>query len=1184
MNQPKQTGSYRMPLMVAFIIVLTSLISFNSSSTGKHHAPNYPEQRIDSVPLRTVIFPFLLLSTTKTSAGVYTADSVLIKTLWSGVTYNAGLHLGRWDGTTDDSLLAPNGNYYIKVMSNTIKAVWEGTIGNNSDSVTGPTIQRGYDRISTMAIAGQYAYYGKNYSEGNPSQLKLHLNTPRQRIQIQKAGEGTGQATRFVATDGQNVYWAGFDYRAVIHYYFIFATKTSNDSEFVFSAGVPYKARVGRTYPSVIDTINNANGVVSGLAVQYNGPCLFASHSRLNQLRVMHKTTGAMLQKHSFTNPGALAVDSAGHLWMTYTLDSSTRTEKFSVDTSGLLTSTGVVLPDLVSPVAIAAAPDNQTIVVADGGSSQQLKAYNIHTGAPLWVFGQAGGYANGPTVRDDKFYWSDARTAHGSFIAFLSNGSFWVGDAGNSRAQHYSPQRTWLNRIAYIPHFYSCFVDANNPARVFADYLEYRIDYSKPIARNNGSWTLVRNWGHNVTTGREDHNNRLRSVTTLSNGRTYAMALDSVRGSTRRWQVLELPDTGNLRYTGVYVPFDNTQVTQLYPDGSLRKMTRLVNVGQRTTFSKRTLTGFNDAFNPVWSADSIVAITPPATSKDPGYFGNPNKVKSGEVSATGVVIVFDGGNAHAGFDNYHLGGIRRGGNKWLWRTAISTVSDYTGPFPPDGAYDIGNNIEYSGVAAMATGRTIFWGYHGEFWKNSQTNKWNIVYDNGLFLNQFGVTGPEVAGREAPYGMAGNAYAANIVRRGDTVYLYHNDEGHHGGIHRWRITGLNTVREQTIPVTFGNTGKGLAVSYYNGAEMNNVRHVRSRVDTSVYINHRNMNLTDTGNFSVSFTGFVQPAYSETYSIYAGATKGVRLWVGGKLLVNQRNAATAAEYSDTIRMTAGLRYPLRLELYYSGSPALASLAWSSASQAKTAIPSSRLTPDLAPDYITGFDLLEKLPYHQVLEHNTYGWTRNPVPEIDSNQYVRWWNVETSIKNHNRLQPDLHIRYVNKTPATATVSRDLGTPLGTLRGWQITGSVNYEGNIPGEDTSDLSPTGRGGSYLEVLDDQGKILLRLFWHMSYGSGIARLYANDRLVMSGASAAMKAIYSTSQPLEINVSGDSASVQYGPFPAVRVPRFDAAAQWNKPKTLRFFAWTNSFNSPRVLDIETLKYTPRWSRPPFGFK
>ncbi len=743
-------GRRSMPVIFLLFLLLVAVFSFNAPP---HRTVSGNYKQLDTVPTHKVNFSFTITAAAKTSAGVFASDSTLVKTLWSGVNYNAGTFNGTWDGTTDEGQLVSDGTYHIKVLSNNVNAVWEGTIGNNSDSIYGGTVQRGYERIHCMAITGQYAYYGKAYSEGNPSQLKFKLTTPRQRIQIIPASQGMGQASRFVVTDGVNVYWGGHDARSTVPYHFIFATKVSDDSEVLFSAGRQYTCRFGRLYTSVIDTINNANGTMGGLAVQFTGDYLFATHPYINKLNVLNKTTGAVVQSLTFTNPGVVAVDSSNNLWLTHT-SGTRRIEKFTVNADGTLTTTGIIISGIQEPVGLTAGADNQTIVMADAGSSQQVKAFDLSTGAAVWTLGQAGGYSTSSQLSNDKFYFSDLRGILGSFIAYQPNGSFWVGDLGNARAQHYTASRVFLDRIQYIPHFYSCFVDPNNPTRVFADYLEYKIDYSLPIGRNNGSWIMVRNWGYNMLRTREDYNNRLRSVTTLSNGRTYALTYDSITAQTKKWHVIELVNNGNIRFTGIQLTYNGVEQTLLYPDGSLRRMTRLVNLGQKTTWSKRTLTGFDANNNPIWSSDTVLAVSPPATPIDPGWFGNNNKIKPGEITSSNIILAFDGTHVHPGFDNYHLGGLQLGTNKWLWRTARATHPAYTGPFPKDGSYDIGNNIEYSGVPAMASGRTIFWGYHGEFWKNSQTNMYNIVYDNGLFVNQFGVLGPDVAGQEAVYGMA----------------------------------------------------------------------------------------------------------------------------------------------------------------------------------------------------------------------------------------------------------------------------------------------------------------------------------------------------------------------------------------------------------------------------------------------
>jgi WD40 repeat protein len=172
----------------------------------------------------------------------------------------------------------------------------------------------------------------------------------------------------------------------------------------------------------------------------------------------------------------------------------------------------------------IAVSPDNKMILTADLGTSQ-LKAFNPQTGDLMWKYGQEGGYGiNGPDVTNDKFYFKDLQNDFSTFIAFQPDGSFWVGDPGNTRVLHFTADRNYINSIAYRPISYSTVTDLNVPTRVFTDYCEYAVDYSKPISPNNGSWKLVKNWGAVIPKELADKYGRLRNVMTLKNGRTYAL------------------------------------------------------------------------------------------------------------------------------------------------------------------------------------------------------------------------------------------------------------------------------------------------------------------------------------------------------------------------------------------------------------------------------------------------------------------------------------------------------------------------------------------------------------------------------------------------------------------------------------------------------------------------------------
>jgi hypothetical protein len=478
----------------------------------------------------------------------------------------------------------------------------------------------------------------------------------------------------------------------------------------------------------------------------------------------------------------------------------------------GTISADGITITGTTDPLAIAVTPDNSRVAVVDGGSSQQVKFYNNSTGVLIGSLGQAGGYSSSPTVANDKFYFSDSRDvesrAHpvnepirfgkSGYIAFESDGSYWVGDRHNCRIQHFSNTNTFIETIMTLPRSRSTRVDGNDSTRVFADYLEFSVDYSKPLAPRNDSWTFVKNWRYNMTDEYDTEYFRLKGVTTLGNGRTYAIQQSN---TTAQWQVIELTSTG-IRFTGL--TYSNR--VNIRPDGSLRRLTAR-STGAATKLFKKNLTGFDRSNNPIWGTEAEIMSSPLATSGDPLYMGfvgweDPNL----DFTSSGLYIGYEGGvgamsDPEFRSSKYHLGAIKDG--NWLWKGAKNTSLNYTGNYPTNGDYDIYNNVVFPGGPIVIKERSIFWGYHGEFWKDAQANRWQHVYDNGLLLGMFGTdvhtTGPGIA----PAEMAGNVLTAAIVKTGDDYYLYHCDESAHGGIHRWKISGLNTIQEQSILLASG---------------------------------------------------------------------------------------------------------------------------------------------------------------------------------------------------------------------------------------------------------------------------------------------------------------------------------------------------------------------------------------------
>jgi len=102
------------------------------------------------------------------------------------------------------------------------------------------------------------------------------------------------------------------------------------------------------------------------------------------------------------------------------------------------------------------------------------------------------------------------------------------------------------------------------------------------------------------------------------------------------------------------------------------------------------------------------------------------------------------------------------------------------------------------------------------------------------------------------------------------------------------------------------------------------------------------------DFTVRWTGAVQPQFSQTYTFYTKTDDGVRLWVDGQLLIDEWVDQSATEWSGTISLNADQKYSITMEYYENGGGASAQLSWSSPSLAKSVTPQSQLYPNFTPN--------------------------------------------------------------------------------------------------------------------------------------------------------------------------------------------------------------------------------------------
>lgn len=155
-----------------------------------------------------------------------------------------------------------------------------------------------------------------------------------------------------------------------------------------------------------------------------------------------------------------------------------------------------------------------------------------------------------------------------------------------------------------------------------------------------------------------------------------------------------------------------------------------------------------------------------------------------------------------------------------------------------------------------------------------------------------------------------------------------------------------TTTGATFQVAVAAGGPGLLGEYYSN--MNLTGTLLRRVDPNIDFDWGNGPPDPsmaTNYFSIRWTGYVQPQYSQTYTFYTVTDDGVRLWVNDQLVVDYWIDQAATERSGTIALTAGQFVSIRMEMYENAGEAVAKLSWSSASQPKQIIPGARLVASL-----------------------------------------------------------------------------------------------------------------------------------------------------------------------------------------------------------------------------------------------
>lgn len=144
------------------------------------------------------------------------------------------------------------------------------------------------------------------------------------------------------------------------------------------------------------------------------------------------------------------------------------------------------------------------------------------------------------------------------------------------------------------------------------------------------------------------------------------------------------------------------------------------------------------------------------------------------------------------------------------------------------------------------------------------------------------------------------------------------------------------------------TGTGLKADYYPNVKLEGAPAL-SRVDATVDFQW-NSGSPGTGvpadKFSTRWHGKVQVPSNGVYTFFTRSDDGVRLWVNGRLLINNWTGHSPTyDQGVPVALLSGRKYDIQLEYFESGGGATMQLMWSYGTQARQVIPKGQLFPDV-----------------------------------------------------------------------------------------------------------------------------------------------------------------------------------------------------------------------------------------------
>lgn len=155
----------------------------------------------------------------------------------------------------------------------------------------------------------------------------------------------------------------------------------------------------------------------------------------------------------------------------------------------------------------------------------------------------------------------------------------------------------------------------------------------------------------------------------------------------------------------------------------------------------------------------------------------------------------------------------------------------------------------------------------------------------------------------------------------------------------WRdfLDGLETVDYSLLD----EQGSGVGVSYFNGTSFDTFVTQRIEAVINVFVTGSPAPGVNATNYSARFEGKIRAKYTETYTFTLIHDDGAKLWVNDTLIIDQWG--TTGTHTNTIALTAGQLYNIKVEMFNGSGAAQCSVQWDSTSQTLELVPQEVLYP-------------------------------------------------------------------------------------------------------------------------------------------------------------------------------------------------------------------------------------------------